>query len=49
MRNGTDPVHPGAFLSQSVEVDPAGKILYNIQFTGMEYRTFRMGTLYTAP
>ena len=33
--------------SRSVEVDPAGKIVYDVQVPVSAYRTFRMWTLYT--
>ncbi len=33
--------------SQSIEVDPSGKIVYNLQAQTPEYRTFRMRDLYT--
>jgi arylsulfate sulfotransferase len=35
--------------SQSVEVDSAGKMIYQVQIAGPAYRTFRMRDLYTAP
>jgi arylsulfate sulfotransferase len=39
----------GKFSSQSVEVDRAGSLVFAIQFTALEYRTFRMRDLYTEP
>jgi hypothetical protein len=44
-----DPAGTGLRVSQSLEVDPTGKTVYGIQFNTMEYRSFRMGSLYTAP
>ncbi|HEY3742710.1 MAG TPA: aryl-sulfate sulfotransferase [Bryobacteraceae bacterium] len=35
--------------AQSVEVTPDGTVVYAIRFAGLEYRTFRMYDLYTAP
>jgi len=37
----------GGTTSQSVEVDKQGKIVYQIQASGPEYRTFRLQDLYT--
>ncbi len=39
----------GALISQSVEVNAAGELEYGIGFAAVEYRTFRMPDLYTAP
>jgi arylsulfate sulfotransferase len=39
----------GALVSQSVEVNASGDIVYGIGFATLEYRTFRMSDLYTAP
>src|SRR5262249_15180359 len=39
----------GTLTSQSVEVSPSGQILYNIGFGAIDYRSFRMPDLYTAP
>ncbi len=39
----------GALVSQSVEVNASADIVYGIGFAGIEYRTFRMQDLYTAP
>jgi arylsulfate sulfotransferase len=39
----------GTTVSQSVEVNPSGDIVYGIGFAIIEYRTFRMGDLYTPP
>jgi hypothetical protein len=30
-------------------VDPAGKVVFGVQFGALEYRTFRMPDMYTAP
>ena len=40
-----DPGQPAT--SQSLEVDPSGAIVYNLQVATQEYRTFRMRDLYT--
>jgi hypothetical protein len=40
---------PGSFYAQSLEVNPAGALVYGIQFATLEYRSFRMVDLYTAP
>lgn len=42
-----DPSAIGGRSSQSLEVTPAGQIVYSIQFGLMEYRSFRMTDLYT--
>jgi arylsulfate sulfotransferase len=43
-------VEPSASpFAQSLEVNPAGAIVYGIQFGSIEYRSFRMQDLYTAP
>jgi arylsulfate sulfotransferase len=34
--------------SQSVEVDPTGNVIYQVQIAGPAYRTFRMRDLYTS-
>jgi arylsulfate sulfotransferase len=39
----------GALVSQSVEVNASDSVVYGIGFGGIEYRTFRMPDLYTAP
>jgi arylsulfate sulfotransferase len=39
----------GNLSAQSVEVNAAGNIVYGIGFASLEYRTFRMTDLYTAP
>jgi len=39
----------GDLVSQSVEVNASGDIVYGIGFAAIEYRTFRMSDLYTAP
>ena len=42
---------PGStnFAAQSVEVNPEGQIVYGLQIGTLEYRSFRMPDLYTAP
>lgn len=35
--------------AQSLEVDPSGQVVFGVQFNTLEYRTFRMPDLYTAP
>jgi len=42
---------PGStnFGAQSVEVNPQGQIVYGLQIGTLEYRSFRMPDLYTAP
>jgi len=49
--NGFLTIPPGSnnFAAQSVEVDSQGKMTYRIQFGQLEYRSFRMSDLYTAP
>jgi arylsulfate sulfotransferase len=44
-----DPSGNGARISQSIEVNAAGAMVYGIQIGEAEYRTFRMRDLYTAP
>ncbi len=39
----------GRNTSRAVEVDPAGNVVYSIQMSIPEYRSFRMRDLYTAP
>lgn len=39
----------GNLVSQSVEVNPSGTTVFGIGFAAIEYRTFRMPDLYTAP
>jgi len=39
----------GGNSAQSVEVDPSGNIVYAIQVSSPDYRTFRMRDLYTPP
>ncbi len=39
----------GNLSAQSVEVNAAGNIVYGIGFAALEYRSFRMADLYTAP
>jgi arylsulfate sulfotransferase len=43
-----DPSGIGGRVSQSLEVDPSGNIMYGIQFGTIEYRSFRMNDLYDA-
>src|SRR5579883_729861 len=42
---------PGSanYAAQSVEVNPEGQIVYGLQVGALEYRSFRMPDLYTAP
>ncbi|HEY6346715.1 MAG TPA: aryl-sulfate sulfotransferase [Bryobacteraceae bacterium] len=49
--NGFLNVPPGSanFFAQSLEVNPEGQTVYGVQFGFLEYRTFRMPDLYTAP
>ncbi len=35
--------------ARSVEIDPSGQMVFGVQFNTLEYRTFRMPDLYTAP
>ena len=44
-----NPAQPGGSLAQSLEVNPSGSVVYGIQFATLEYRSFRMQDLYTAP
>ena len=44
-----DPSGHGGMVAQSVELDMSGQIVYGIQFGALEYRSFRMPDLYTAP
>ena len=37
------------YNAQSLEVDPSGNIDFGVQFATLEYRTFRMPDMYTAP
>lgn len=37
------------YNAQSLEVDPSGNIDFGVQFGTLEYRTFRMPDMYTAP
>ena len=39
----------GNLVSQSVEVNPSGTTVFGVGFAAIEYRTFRMPDLYTAP
>ncbi|HYK60434.1 MAG TPA: aryl-sulfate sulfotransferase [Bryobacteraceae bacterium] len=49
--NGFLSIPPGSknFAAQSVEVNSQGQMTYGIQFGQLEYRSFRMPDLYTAP
>ena len=38
----------GQGLAQSIEVDPSGNIVFNIQASRPEYRTFRLSSLYVS-
>ena len=43
-------IQPDNSLSAfAIEVDRAGKIVYELENTGLVYRSFRMTDLYTAP
>jgi arylsulfate sulfotransferase len=44
-------IPPGStnYFAQSLQVDPEGQTVYEVQFGVLEYRTFRMPDLYTAP
>ena len=44
-----DPSGSGNRLAQSIEVNADGNMVYGIQFGTIEYRSFRMRDLYTAP
>ncbi len=44
----SDPSGHGQ-VAQSLELDMSGQIVYGIQFGALEYRSFRMPDLYTAP
>jgi arylsulfate sulfotransferase len=43
------PTAPGGRITQSLEVDPSGNIVWGMQIAAQEYRTFRMNDLYTPP
>ncbi len=45
----TDANGNPAYNAQALEVDPSGHIDFGVQFATLEYRTFRMPDLYTAP
>jgi arylsulfate sulfotransferase len=45
----SDPSGHGGLVAQSLELDMSGQIVYGIQFGALEYRSFRMPDLYTAP
>ena len=44
-----DPAGHGGLVAQSLELNMAGQMVYGIQFGALEYRSFRMPDLYTAP
>jgi hypothetical protein len=44
-----DPFGSGNSVARSLEVTKAGAIVYGIEFGSIEYRSFRMQDLYTAP
>ena len=46
---GTNSAGVPVYSADSLEVTPAGKINFGIQFGTLEYRTFRMPDLYTTP
>jgi arylsulfate sulfotransferase len=46
---GTGANGAPTYNAQSLEVDPSGHIDFAVQFATLEYRTFRMPDLYTAP
>ena len=43
------PSGSGPPFAQSLEINSAGAVVYGIQFGSIEYRSFRMQDLYTAP
>ena len=45
----TIPPGTANFAAQSLEVNPQGQMIYGLQVGLLEYRTFRMPDLYTAP
>jgi len=44
-----DPSGNGNRIAQSIEVNASGQVVYGIQFGTIEYRSFRMPDLYSAP
>lgn len=44
-----DPSGHGGMVAQSLELNMSGQMVYGIQFGALEYRSFRMPDLYTAP
>ncbi|HLK50082.1 MAG TPA: aryl-sulfate sulfotransferase [Bryobacteraceae bacterium] len=44
-----DPAGHGGTVAQSLELNMSGQLVYGIQFGALEYRSFRMPDLYTAP
>jgi hypothetical protein len=49
--NGFLTLPPGSsnFAAQSLEVNPEGQTVFGVQIGVLEYRSFRMPDLYTAP
>jgi len=44
-----DPANPLARISQALEVDASGNIVWGMQINAQEYRSYRMNDLYTPP
>ena len=44
-----DPANPTARISQALEVDASGNIVWGMQIYAQEYRSYRMDDLYTPP
>ena len=44
-----DPANPVARISQALEVDASGNIVWGMQINAQEYRSFRLNDLYTPP
>ncbi len=44
-----DPNNPAARISQALEVDAGGNIVWGMQINAQEYRSYRMNDLYTPP
>jgi len=44
-----DPTNRAARISQALEVDPGGNIVWGMQINAQEYRSFRLNDLYTPP
>ncbi len=47
--SGWIDVQPGVEVAKSMEVTPAGSIIYELDDTAITYRTYRMSTLYSVP